>query len=613
MSYAPISFVAGQYEGFEDYWLKCFEQGTTTPKTMATDATGGTTASKFELNSDGFFRTAGAVIVIPHINGAYDAWLFPTSAEADANDTSNAVMIADNITPIPPSIVGERVRRYDNVADLISSTTLAVGNKAWLAGYDSENDGGHGWYNIVAAGTGTDDSGSFIDLTGSPTCQAQAIFDRVINVKRFGAKGDGTTNDLAAIDAADLFAASNASALYFPKGTYKVTGLFTKNLGVSWISDGIGKAAQSPSQPAAIIEVDGPTSGTLLNIDGATTGVGEANFKISGISFVASGASKDLIACIESKIKIFRVENCSFTDFTSGVKLSNVEQWCVGNYFSSCTTCIDSSAGENHILDNHGFPQLGGTGILIRSNNTIVKGNKFFGDGGDADYGMRIWGFGNIVEGNVFDAFIEAGILLDAKNTAPFTASNPQNRDNKIIGNSLYGNGNVGDASGTGNVGTYNVGILITADAHDPIGNIISCNTFANIRTDRAMNHCIYLDAKARSIDNTNISNNSFSEYVTKAIGTSGTMVDNRVKDNHGYITEKDGSVSGYNALSVSHGLDVTPTHVSLTTEDATVIAAADSYTSSTFRLLMKDNAGTAVSSGSPVTVKWKATKNEIS
>ena len=101
MSYAPIAYTIPQYENYPNYWMKAYEEGTTTPKVMATDAAAGTTVAKFELNPDGFPRTAGGALVIPFIDGFYDLWLFPTAAEADANDTGSAFQIADNITTTP--------------------------------------------------------------------------------------------------------------------------------------------------------------------------------------------------------------------------------------------------------------------------------------------------------------------------------------------------------------------------------------------------------------------------------------------------------------------------------------------------------------------------------
>ena len=97
MAYTAIANIAPQFENYPNYWIKAYVQGTTTPKVMATDKTGATTVSKFEINSDGFIVTAGAALVIPFIDGYYDLWLFPTAALADANTTGGAIQLADNI------------------------------------------------------------------------------------------------------------------------------------------------------------------------------------------------------------------------------------------------------------------------------------------------------------------------------------------------------------------------------------------------------------------------------------------------------------------------------------------------------------------------------------
>jgi parallel beta-helix repeat protein len=62
---------------------------------------------------------------------------------------------------------------------------------------------------------------TFITATASPT--ARKLKDRaadVINVKDFGAAGDGVTDDVAAITAADAVAGSSFATVYFPAGTY---------------------------------------------------------------------------------------------------------------------------------------------------------------------------------------------------------------------------------------------------------------------------------------------------------------------------------------------------------------------------------------------------------
>ena len=71
--------------------------------------------------------------------------------------------------------IGRTYPTFDSVQDLKTSTTLSVGHKVRTLGYYAPGDGGGNDYEIVAAGTGTDDGGSFIDLSGSGL-QAKRLF-----------------------------------------------------------------------------------------------------------------------------------------------------------------------------------------------------------------------------------------------------------------------------------------------------------------------------------------------------------------------------------------------------------------------------------------------------
>jgi lysophospholipase L1-like esterase len=99
MAYGSVTGIAPQYEDYPNHWLKFYDQGTTTPISMATDSTGNTLIARAELDQQGFIVTAGDARFIPFIDQAYDAWLFPTSADADNNDTANAIRLADNLEP----------------------------------------------------------------------------------------------------------------------------------------------------------------------------------------------------------------------------------------------------------------------------------------------------------------------------------------------------------------------------------------------------------------------------------------------------------------------------------------------------------------------------------
>jgi hypothetical protein len=111
-------------------------------------------------------------------------------------------------------------------------------------------DGTSGLFGNV---TGGDISGNFIGLsgngssltataTGSTTARSLANrFADVVNVKDFGAVGDGDADDTAAIQAA-INAGGNRS-VYIPQGTYKVTDKITiQTLGIKFYGDSVHKS-----------------------------------------------------------------------------------------------------------------------------------------------------------------------------------------------------------------------------------------------------------------------------------------------------------------------------------------------------------------------------------
>ena len=96
-------------------------------------------------------------------------------------------------------------KQFDTVALMVADTKLVVGDIVNTLGYLSKGDGGDNTYEIVSAATGTDDGGSFIDLTGV-TGQAKGLFPRgIINATQFGAVGDGVTVDTTALLNSDIF------------------------------------------------------------------------------------------------------------------------------------------------------------------------------------------------------------------------------------------------------------------------------------------------------------------------------------------------------------------------------------------------------------------------
>lgn len=114
------------------------------------------------------------------------------------------------------------VLAFDNVSDMKQATNLMNGSYAKTMGYYSVNDGGSGLYKIRTI-TNDDvvDEGSIIEMNDD-TLVAELISIGIVNVKQFGAKGDGTTNDATAINNAITYCNSTNKKLFMDESTYLI-------------------------------------------------------------------------------------------------------------------------------------------------------------------------------------------------------------------------------------------------------------------------------------------------------------------------------------------------------------------------------------------------------
>lgn len=147
---------------------------------------------------------------------------------------------SDSFILTNPSFTGIATE-FETVQQMKDSTTLVPGDFARTFGYLTRDDGGANAYFIVAAATGVDDKGTFIDLT---THQAQGLFeDGVVRFEQYGAAGDGVTDDTISLNNASLNPVSSrieiSGKTFFTTGTVKFPSqkLFTAVYGKSRVKN----------------------------------------------------------------------------------------------------------------------------------------------------------------------------------------------------------------------------------------------------------------------------------------------------------------------------------------------------------------------------------------
>jgi hypothetical protein len=116
-----------------------------------------------------------------------------------------------------------------------------------------------------------------------------AALSSAVNVKSYGAIGDGTTNDTAAINAAITAAGTNGT-VFFPKGTYLVTSTLQMLTGQCFLGDGGSMQGTSTIKKGAngdLINMVGRCRLENLNLDSVgATYTGRGIFVSTGFSQV---------------------------------------------------------------------------------------------------------------------------------------------------------------------------------------------------------------------------------------------------------------------------------------------------------------------------------------
>jgi hypothetical protein len=382
MAFSPIAFIAPNYSDYGTYWLKAYLPGSTTPKPLAIDLAGTTTFAKLQLNVDGFFKSAGGALITPYVEGAYDAYLFETEAEADANNTAGAIRLADNITPL----VDEQLRAdlaagtvdvnlnsdltqtytFKTVA-LMKASTIAfpVGKKIFWQGYYTESDGGSNW-GIVTSGTHTDDGGSIFTLADGKYVAAN-LKSKKLNVAKFGVTGNGVTDDTLPLANAVAFKRN----LIFNTGVYLIS---TVNIFSDTKIKGNGKRAS-----VFKIKSGGNTGLTYIG-----TAITEGQLQIEDVGFEAE-VLNDGYGLTITNLAFVKTRNTRFVNLERGESFTDVLiSRFVEQEYKNCQTGSWSYGvlGANINIYEHPLARGCGIGILFDSvggettyGNTILNGD----------------------------------------------------------------------------------------------------------------------------------------------------------------------------------------------------------------------------------------------
>lgn len=294
----------------------------------------------------------------PLIPGMSDADIILVwQAAASANKT---ILFEDFSDSVEARISPVKFSLNFTALRLVSVVGLATGAMQVVSGYSAINDGGGGIFTYSASSAAADNDGTVIS-PASAIGRWLRVYSGPVNVKWFGAKGDGVVDDTAPIQSAIAATGANNVTL-FPAGqTFKTT-----------------------------TQIDVPYSGMVLSGYGATiTSATEAQYQkfkfesksgggVEGIKFnclyaaMATGIGKGVVEIKYSSDII--VKDCEFNDVAqSGVFLLSTSTRCnIENnkfYRNFCGIFSDDDTVNEptliRIVGNRITTGLGGTGTAL--------------------------------------------------------------------------------------------------------------------------------------------------------------------------------------------------------------------------------------------------------
>lgn len=190
------------------------------------------------------------------------------------------------------------------------------------------------------------------------------------DVRRYGATGNGVTNDQPAIQAAIDAAPANSVVFIPPSGSgtvYKLnTGLkITKP--IKLIGAGAGQSILSASGFAAgaiVLDIDGTVNPNLELVE------------VSGITLMSDNNSPDLLRVNRASNSAFRdigLRNCRYGLVITGNRtFSNQYEriLCVNSTINTAVRFLTYTGGGHHTFVGCGF--LGGYGLIIQSDSVVT-------------------------------------------------------------------------------------------------------------------------------------------------------------------------------------------------------------------------------------------------
>lgn len=368
------------------------------------------------------------------------------------------------------------IRYYDTVADMKSDTTLKNGMYAKTKGYYSVNDGGGSEYHI----TSTESLTEYYETLNN-NLYANLIIKDKVNVKQFGAKGNGDNDDTNSIqNCINIY-----NNIFIPKGTYLINNLSINKDNVKIYGENKNNTTllniNEDSNAFNLIEINSCINVEIsdLKIDGDKKG------KNSPIAFINVNDCKlhDTIVTGGNDKRTINVQSFVANKGNNN-KIYNNEVKAYGNIDSGALIECTGEMGTDevlHYLNN----------IEIYDNKCIVESGTYIGNSDLFDC-IEIDNTKNaIIDKNYCNSILHNGISVDTRNI-DFRVTNNYCTNMTIHG--IESTGSLGETKGiisNNVVDTVDTGISLNNPDVSVVGNIINNATTRGIIVLEGAQNCI--------------------------------------------------------------------------------------------------------------------------
>ena len=253
------------------------------------------------------------------------------------------------------------VRSYETVALMKADTKLKEGYHVKTKGYYEANDGGHGEYIIVDDDTLVDDGGLIHVLSNG--LRAKLIESNYVNIKQFGAYGDGEHDDLSYIQ--NAINKNPLKTIYFPFGTYAISNkIVIKNANLKGVNLKL-------DENTIIKNYSNQTIETLLDIGNDTS---DGQYRRTSTSYKMTLIEGGIFDCTNVEKGIISNSDRQFVYFKN-IKMINITT--TGIYLKRGTY----TSGDSKIIDSSFYSpdSTSGIAIHVESHDNVLENIKIDG------------------------------------------------------------------------------------------------------------------------------------------------------------------------------------------------------------------------------------------